>query len=155
MSPEIIVALISLSGVLVSVAITFFIEYSTNRFDYKQLYAQTVSSNRMEWINVWRENVSKFLACAEILHKHPSCIRELVEIEKELYETRAMILTRLNLTEKSHREIKQALMHFQIRCDCKTFVSQRNKVITLTQQILKPEWERVKQEAKGKMRKKR
>ena len=44
--------------------------FLTVRLGYKQLFAKTVSANRMDWINVWRENISRFLACAEILINH-------------------------------------------------------------------------------------
>lgn len=140
------------------------------RFNYRKLFAETVSANRMEWINVWRENVSKFLACAEVLNRHYECrkppskcwfvrlktedaSKELlrIEIEKEMYEARAMITSRLNLDEPSHRAMLMAITNFDFQTtDRKLFVNQRETILTLERKILKPEWERVKQEAKGK-----
>ena len=58
MTSKIIAALL---GALIGSLIPFL----TLQFNYRQLYAQTISTNRMDWINKWRENISKFLACAE------------------------------------------------------------------------------------------
>ena len=136
--------------------------YLTLRFNYKQLYAQTVSSNRMDWINVWRESISSFLACAEILQKHHSntknntncktptqCNECLVKHEYEMYKYRAMILSRLNLTEPDHVEMMAVLEKFNFICDNKRFALQRELILELARNILKPEWERMKKEAKG------
>ena len=134
----------------------------TLRFNYKQLYAQTVSSNRMDWINVWRESVSNFLAYAEVLQKHRGDISNrkysekskkcLVKYEHEMFKSRAMILSRLNLTENDHVEMMAALENFKIICDDCEFALQRELVLELARNILKPEWERMKKEAKGKKR---
>ena len=71
-SPEVIAALIALVGVILSVSITLVLGLATRKYNYNQLFAQTVSSNRMEWINVWRENISTFLAGVKVLHKKSS-----------------------------------------------------------------------------------
>ena len=66
--PAVISALIAFGGVIISILVTIAFGVITNRYNYNQLFAQTISNNRMDWINVWRENISKFLACAEFLH---------------------------------------------------------------------------------------
>ena len=150
--------LIGLVGAVIGSIGTYF----TLRFNYKQLYAQTVSSNRMEWINVWRESVSSFLACAEVLQKHHCNNKDngssddsekekecLVKYEHEMYKSRAMILSRLNLTEPEHVEMMAALEKFNFNCDNKQFALQRELILELARIILKPEWERMKREAKG------
>ena len=124
--------------------------YFTLRFNYNQLYAQTVSSNRMEWINVWRENVSTFVACAEILHKHDAPDDKLIEVEQELYKAKAMITSRLNLNEKNHIAMLTLINTFRIQTNDEDFTNQREAILSLERQILKPEWERVKKEARGK-----
>ena len=123
--------------------------YFTLRFNYNQLYAQTVSSNRMDWINLWRENISKFLACAEILHKHQKSSDELMKIEKEMYEARTMITSRLNLNEKNHTTMLVLMNSFSVYCSDEVFLNQREAILSLAREILKPEWERVKKEAEG------
>lgn len=147
-----------LSG-LIGALIGFVSSFLVLRFYYKQLFAQTVSSNRMDWINVWRENISKFLACAEFLHKHKdkNCEKgdgcdKCCEYEKEMYQARSMIISRLNLTEGNHVLMKASLDGFDYNDDEKTFIAKREYILELARQILKPEWERVKHEAKGKRR---
>ena len=83
--------------------------YFTLRFSYKQLFAETVSKNRMDWINVWRENVSKFLACAEVLHdmkprensKINNCSLK-ADLKKEMFEDFKVNFERL--AEDAHTE---------------------------------------------------
>lgn len=52
---------------LITTVITFVIGFKNIGFSYKSLFAETVSSNRNNWINVWRDEVSKFLAISDIL----------------------------------------------------------------------------------------
>lgn len=153
MEPEVTAALIALGGVIVSVVLSAIIGFFNTRFGYNQLFAQTVSSNRMDWINVWRENISKFLACAEFLHNHKDkkC-KKCCEYEKEMYQAKSMIISRLNMTEDLHCLMKASLDKFDYNTDDKTFEKKREYVLELARQILKPEWERLKDEAKGKRR---
>ena len=69
MSDEIIAALIAVGGVIASILVTLLIDWLKTSFNYKDLYARTVSGNRTEWINVWRENIALFLANAETLQR--------------------------------------------------------------------------------------
>ena len=142
-----------LIGAIVGALIVFITSILTLRFNYHQLFAETVSKNRMEWINVWRENISKFLSCAEILHtnvKTDDNKKELLEYEKELLEARAMVITRLNTHEKDHILMYGALTQIDYSPSSSAFYAQQVAIIELARKILKPEWERVKSEAKGK-----
>lgn len=151
MDTEIIAAIIALVGVILSILVSLLISLATTRFNYRQLYAQTVSTNRMDWINKWRENISKFLACAEILNNNCACgNNELITIEKEMYEARGMVVSRLNLDEPNHKAMLVLMNSFVIHCDKQEFIKQREAILALARKILKPEWERVKDEAKGK-----
>lgn len=142
-----------LIGAIIGALISFVASILVLRFNYHQLFASTVSSNRMEWINVWRLNISKFLACAEILHtkvRTDDNEKELLEYEKELLEARAMIITRLNTNESDHVLMYGALTQIDYSPSNPNFYAQQVVIIELAQKILKPEWERVKDEAKGK-----
>lgn len=150
MTEELISGLI---GAVAGALIGFIVSLLTLRFNYHQLFASTVSSNRMEWINVWRENISKFLACAEILHtkvRTNDNEKELLEYEKQLLEARAMIITRLNIKENDHVLMYGALTQIDYSPSSQNFYAQQTTIIELARKILKPEWERVKDEAKGK-----
>ena len=152
MALEIKAAYIALVGVMLSVFVTLIINLWQRRYNYHQLFAETVSRNRMEWINVWRENVSIFLSCAEILHTETfenSGKEKLIECKKEMLKARAMIITRLNNSESDHVLMYGALTQLDYSPNS-NFYEQQANIIELAQRILKPEWERVKLEAKGK-----
>lgn len=136
---------------LVGALIGSLVPFLTLRFNYRQLYAETVSKNRMDWINVWRENISNFLACAETLRNNCSCTNdEILKIEKEMYLARGMVVSRLNLNEKDHQAMLVLMNSFVVNCSDKDFVNQREAILALARKILKPEWERLKDEARGK-----
>ena len=136
------------------------------RFHYRDLFAKTVSNNRMEWINVWRENISVFLAYAAILHRvygascgegndpqqrqDESCRAEYLKMEAEMLKARGQVTTRLNLTEEKHSLLFAAIKQVDYSAEETRFVAQCEYVEELARQILKPEWERVKNEARGK-----
>lgn len=50
---------------LVGVFLGFIASLLTLRFSYKQLFAQTVSQNRMDWINNFREELSIVVGTAK------------------------------------------------------------------------------------------
>ncbi|MDE7372449.1 MAG: hypothetical protein K2N18_00105 [Clostridia bacterium] len=164
-SPEVIAAIIALIGVLVSVLITLILGLATRKYNYNQLFAQTVSSNRMEWINVWRENISTFLACAKVLHKYYSAGASAIDNNSakddkfdendylfKLEQSRTMITTRLNLKEDMHVMMFGAINQLDYGKDNGKFNLQCEYIEELARSILKPEWERVKEEAKAKRR---
>ena len=157
-SDKIIAAIIALAGVVLSVGISLMVSLLTRRYNYNQLFAETVSKNRMEWINVWRESVSTFLAIAEVLHECKanekcSCVNtncNICELKKEMLKVREMITTRLNMTEELHCLMFAAVKGLDYSSDNTEFPAQCEYIEELTRQILKPEWERVKTEARGK-----
>ena len=109
----------------------------TLNFNYKRLFAETVSQNRMDWMNVWRENLSTLIGAAESLHNAPdyvkivqykrgrkviatpqqkvlfeNCINQYEQYRNEFYKARNTIISRLNLTEENHRKMFDALNNF-------------------------------------------
>lgn len=159
MRVEVMAALISFGGVILSISITLIIGILTNRYNYRQLYAHTVSSNRMEWINVWRENIAELLACARVLRllHNSQCPKKYVDkFDEYLYRferAKRMVTTRLNMTEESHQLMFCAIaeLDFKTAYDLE-FNKHCETIETLARRILKPEWERVKCEAEGKRR---
>ena len=154
MSSETISALIALAGVVFSVIVSFIVSMATTRFNYKQLFAETVSKNRMEWINVWRENISTFLACAEILHRSQSTTaftqESINQYLQDMYKAQLMITSRLNMEEKLHKEIAATINGFSYTANNAQFTENKEEILDLARQILKIEWDRVKLEAQGK-----
>ena len=153
MEPEVTSAIIALGGVILSALVTIIINAGQTRYNYSQLFAETVSANRMDWINVWRENISRFLACAEVLQKcqnMATCEQcKIIEYKKEFYESRVMITSRLNMSEELHVLMLAAINQISLEATDAEFVEKREYILELARNILKPEWERVKDEAKG------
>lgn len=142
------------SGIMGAI-IGYIISLLTLRFNYKQLYAQTVSSTREKWLCIFRENLSKFLACAEVLNKwnctNQNCSnKEKCKYEKEFYESRGMLVSRLNLEEELHVLMFSAINQIDYEKPCAEFIAKRDAVYEIARNLMKEEWECVKDEARGK-----
>lgn len=158
MEPEVTAALISLCGVIISVLVTLLINVGQSKYNYNQLFAQTVSSTREKWLCIFRENLSKCLACAEILNQwedgqHKGDELKKVEYEKEFFESRGMLVSRLNMNEKLHMLFFAAISQIDYAKPCVEFVAKREYVYEVARSLMKEEWECVKKEARGKIRK--
>ncbi len=140
---------------IIGALVGFVSSFLVLRFNYSQLFAQTVSSNRMNWIDNFREEFSIFIGTACYL-KNSKCYckgykKEIIKAER----ARAKLLTRLN------QDVRKRGNEFNV-----VFASRLNDIdlynpititsekiealISLSREILEPEWNRVKREAKGK-----
>ena len=79
-----------------------------------------------------------------------NCINQYEQYRNEFYKARNTIISRLNLTEENHRKMFDALNNFSYLKSNKEFELDKAYIIELARAILKPEWERLKREAKGK-----
>lgn len=86
----------------------------TIRLGYRELYAKNVTTNRMEWINVWRTKIPEFLSKVEILLKikeynkndfNGNNDKYYSKILDEFYQAKYMIEIRLNLNESKHQMV--------------------------------------------------
>ena len=68
-------AIIAFIGVVLSVSIPLFISLKTNRYDYNQLFAKTVSESRNKWLNEMRNLISTMLAEVKEPHRQEQTIR--------------------------------------------------------------------------------
>lgn len=151
-----------LIGALVGALITFIASILTLRFNYKQLFAQTVSENRMDWINHFREEFSIILGTANFLSDNPineskkgckicdqECAKKMI-LEAE--RARMKLLTRLNLdTSKIGNEYNKVfeLKLKEIDFNKEFDEQQKNELMEISREILEFEWQKVKKEAKG------
>ena len=140
----------SIISALIGAAVGFLIVLFTVRFNYKQLFAQTVSQNRMEWINSFRGEVSEIIDCL----KMPFDRRK--EYVYAAEKARAKLLTRLNMDlskpgNENNKLLSDCLngIDFSSR---KSYDAEIEELLELTRKVLEHEWKRVKQEAKGKKR---
>lgn len=148
MQPEIYSGIL---GALLGAVVTAF----TIRFNYKDLYARSISKNRMEWINNFREEVAVIVATLKTISgKKPEVSESNYSIIYSAEKARAKLLTRLNLdTSKKGNEYNQVMADVLNEIDFKKS-NQDNKsyekaLIDLSRKILEPEWNRVKREAGG------
>ncbi len=136
MDSEVIAAIIALSGAILSVGISLIISLWTRRYNYNQLFAETVSESRNKWLNEMRDFISTILAEVKQSNNEQS---------NEYWKARNEIMLRLNLNEPLHLMLKNEILQLDNGKDDKTI----EKIILISQSLLKEEWEKVKKEAKG------
>mgnify|MGYP000165654822 CR=1 FL=1 len=157
MQAEVIAAIIALVGVILSAIISFVVARQTTRFNYKHLFAETVSQSRNKWLNDMREYVSQLLSNARRIFYKNVTNENVVEICNEYDECKFQILMRLNLEEKYHRKLHFLILALEdlIGTNQKANVTEDDfklielEIINTSRSIFKEEWEKVKREAKG------
>lgn len=150
-------AIIGLIGGLIGSLITLVIGLLTTRFSYNNLFADTISKNRNNWINTWRDELSNFLAIADMLRYEETIKKECNEHEyfellKEYHIAKNKIIMRLNLNEKRHQEVYLLINKIAYEEPLKNdnYKIAKEALMAVSRDLLKEEWERVKLEAKGK-----
>ena len=141
MDSDLITAIIALSGVVLFVVVSFIVSRGTSRYNYRQLFAKTVSESRNKWLNEMRGFISTMLA--EVNFQPTNKTRT-----KKYWKARNEITLRLNLNEALHFALNNEIL----KLDCPNNANQNetiNNIISISQEILKGEWEKVKKEAKG------
>ena len=139
--PEVIDAIIALGGVVLSVLVSILFHIATTRYNYNQLFAQTVSQSRNQWLNEMRENISVMLAEAcKCMNTYKS---------KEYYIAQNQVLLRMNNSEPLHLILTQEIKRLESCCTVDTFRTCEANILAISEALLKREWELVKKEARG------
>lgn len=142
---------------LIGALIGFVSSFLLLRFNYKQLFAQTVSNNRMNWIDNFREEFSVFIGTVKYIkyRKYYQSVTEdhIIQAEK----SRVKLLTRLNQnTDVIGNEFNEifAKKLSEIRLEDENTITDEkiDLLISISREILEPEWRKVKEEAKGERR---
>lgn len=134
-------------GGIIGVVVGFLGSWLALKFNYKQLFADTVSKNRMDWINNFREELSIVLGTYKVL-PYKKTYADILKAER----ARVKLLTRLNQdTAKASNEYNAI---FADKLDSIDFNLVYNKVlynelVDYSRKILEVEWRRVKKEAQG------
>lgn len=152
MADEIILALIS--GGAIGSIFTFIIAIRGLKFDYNKLFAETISGSRNEWLNQFRNEITKFLTLNEILMENMN--KEYKETEeyrlniKEWHNCKNIILIRLNMSEETHQKLYTLIntISFNI-VNPRKYIILKEVLMDTTRKLIKIEWERVKEEARG------
>lgn len=156
MSVEEKAALIALVGVLVSAFVSWLVSKKTIKYNYKELFAETVSQSRNKWLNEMRDFISTMLAevqnpCPiakdDEVCKNAECVLKNNDTLRtnKYWKARNEILLRLNLNEPLHLMLRNKILQLDSNNDKKTI----EDIILISQSLLKEEWEKVKKEAKG------
>ena len=142
MSDEAKTALCTLIAAVISAVVSWLVAKKTIRYNYKELFAETVSQSRNKWLNEMRAFISSMLAEAKRPSEEPTDNRTTA-----YWKARDEILLRLNLNEPLHIMLAKEIYDLDLPSADIDDIS--NKIIEISQQLLKEEWEKVKKEAKG------
>ena len=101
-------AILSFIGALAGAVIGFVGSWLLLKYNYKDLFAKTVSSNRMDWINKFRDEIAMVIGTIRILkHSEPPYYDYRADILKA-EQARVRLLTRLNMsTERFGNEYNE------------------------------------------------
>lgn len=120
----------------------------------KQANVSVLSANRQAWINALRDCMAEYFATANYIHatdwsEHP--LSEHHEKMARLAFLNSKIRLMLNPDEDDHKALVRALGEFALLCssapkkkDKPAWHRHHDDSMTLTQSILKREWQRVK-----------
>lgn len=117
----------------------------------RNIKSEVISRNRQDWINNLRINISEFISLCIILSKVNEHIVNSAEDKWErFFAVRSIISLLINPKEDDHQQldglIEKATQSI-LNNNKEVLKNIRPEVIKLSQQILKREWERVKQVA--------
>ncbi len=134
--------------------------YFQNKIAKRQIHAITVTSDRREWINKVRDIIAEFISITykyfikkrmeqtqEFVDSLPSSVSKLIETQEKIQ----LLLNPIEFKSQQLNMLVEKIINL-IRKDCPDFtdcdhyeyVELVKKLRSMTQTILKEEWERVK-----------
>ena len=138
-----------LIGAVIGAAISGVLSFLVLRFNYRQLYAEIVSKSRDEWLGQMREHLSKLLA--EI--RKPTIKKKAnggISLSNDYYNAKFQLFLRLNEKEPLHIALKNEIEVLEQNINNPTQIDEfENRILKIARVLLKIEWDRVRQEAKG------
>lgn len=144
-----------LIGAVIGAVISGVLSVLILRFNYRQLYAETVSKSRDEWLGQMRDYLSKLLA--EI--RKPTIKNTETEnyngdflLSNDYYNAKFQLFLRLNAKEPLHIALKNEIEDLERIVggkDVDKIDDAEKRILEIARMVLKIEWDRVRQEAKG------
>ncbi|MDR4499445.1 MAG: hypothetical protein MRK02_16230 [Candidatus Scalindua sp.] len=143
---------IYLGGIIVTFGLGVWNFIQGHRTTRKASFINTVTSQRIKWIEQLRQDIAAFSGCTHTWHmSNLKGTEKEVEILKEIDRLRHLIRLRLNPDGVHDRKITSLINEIPKL----THISKRDELMTAldqltiaTQEMLKEEWEKVKAEAK-------
>jgi len=140
-----------MGGIIVTFLLSIFELFHNRSLHKKTIYINTVTAERIKWIEGLRNNISEF--CGLTLHWIKTRIDK--SKEQEILERidilRTKIKLQINPHEQSHKEIINLIDLIPNLTDQNKADELENKVSELTnktQKILKEVWDKIRQESK-------
>ena len=142
--------LIGALGLIIGIVTTYF----TMKYNYNQLFAETISKSRNHWLNEFREELSIIVGTAFFINNKQGakCKNEFCEKVLEAEKARVKLLTRLNQNVgKYGNEFNKILQDELVKINFFNGIKEEDliKLVNISREILEFEWEKVKREAKG------
>lgn len=142
------------AAVYLGILVTFVLGLYNLRHNKKTAFINTVTSERIKWIGKIRENISKLYALTDKwVHNRP---QECAELLREIEQIKFEIRLQLNRKDAEDRELERLLERLPNMRQSMTpedLIALRDALIMTSQDLLKREWEKVKEEAeKGKLK---
>ena len=138
------------AGVIVTLILGFWNALANHRFNQRTTFVNTVTSQRIKWIEQLRQDISTFsgLVYHWALTDLPDSTEER-QIIKEIDRLNHVIRLRLNPAGIHDQKIEQLLADIPKHTDDEIRIKELLEELTrTTQALLKDEWEKVKAESK-------
>lgn len=139
-----VAAIIALVGTLVSVITSFIAAKLTSHVERGKSYNDSVTLNRHDWITRMRNYISVMLAearSAAAENKSP--------YSKEYFINRNEVLIRLILTKPYHILLKEQIERLDKAATLTDYEEVEKNIFIVAEPLLKTEWGKVQDEAKG------
>jgi hypothetical protein len=135
-------------ALVLGVLVTLVLGLYNLRHNKRTAFINTVTSERVKWISKLRENISKLYSlCDKWYRFHPQPYDELFE---EIEQLKFEIRLQLNRSDPEDQELERLLERLpnprQSMAEDEYNIL-RNALIATSQDMLKREWEKVKEEA--------
>ena len=140
-----------LIGAVIGAVISGVLSVLILRFNYRQVYAEIVSKSRDEWLGQMRDHLSKLLAeirKSTIENTDRAKANWRIQLSNDYYNAKFQLFLRLNEKEPLHSVLKHEIEELEGKAIDEIDDAEK-RILAIARTVLKIEWDRVRQEAKG------
>lgn len=143
-------------AVIVTVLPCILLLYSTLNTNWRKDFINTVTAERIKWLDKLRNDLSQFRSHVFVLSHQELSIKERNELLGKLTELHTLLTLRLNRLDEYDSDVINQLDIVFNHAKSGTYTTayeKTYKLINLAQDMLKAEWEKVKDESiKGRLK---
>lgn len=145
--------IIAIGGVIITLVLGIYNLVSSKSINSKNKFIDTVTVERIKWLEKLRTDISKFSGLTSFWSKslRGTDSQESHEVLKEIDTLKVMIKLRLNPNGKYDKQIIELLDKIPSLTDKTNLLEldkELNQLTIISQKLLKEEWDRVKKESK-------